>query len=99
MKKATSKAAPKATAKPKTAAVKPKTKAAPKKKVLVDHDDNANENGSDFESHKDPSDDELPKASASNLQPERKKKTASETYTKVCFKNYCLHLVVIDDWY
>ncbi len=84
VKKAAPKAAPKASVKPKSAAVKPapKAKAAPKKKVLVDHDNNVEESGSDFEFDKAPSDDE-PKASTSNLQPERKKKTASETYTKV----------------
>jgi DNA topoisomerase-2 len=83
-KKAPPKAAPKASVKPKTTAVKAKAKAPPKKKVLVDHDNNVEESGSDLEFGKDPSDDELTKASTSNLQPERKKKTASETYTKVC---------------
>jgi DNA topoisomerase-2 len=67
-------------AKTKPAPAKPKAKVPPKKKVLADHDDNV-ESGSDSD---DASDDDLPKASTSGLQPERKKKTASETYTKVC---------------
>ena len=70
--------------KPKVAPAKPKSKAAPKKKVLVDHDDNVDDSGSDFDFKKDSSDDERPIAATSNLQTARKKKTASETYTKVC---------------
>jgi len=72
-------AAPKSKAAP---ATKAKPKATSKKRVLVDHDDNVEESGSDSPAS-DASDDELPKGSTSNLT-ERKKKTASETYTKVC---------------
>ena len=91
--KTTTKAASKvAAAKPKAAPTKSKAKPAPKKKILVDHDDNE-ESGSDFELRKDASEDEQPKAGTSNLQPERKKKTASETYTKVCPSNSMTYFV------
>jgi len=71
-----------AAAKSKAAPAKAKPKAAPKKRVLVDHDDNV-ESGSDSHPASDASDDEPPRGSTSNLTG-RKNKTASETYTKVC---------------
>ena len=78
------KAAPKPAAKPRSAApTKGKAKAAPKKKVLADHDDNAEESGMDVDGGKDASDDDYHKPSTSE-QPAKKKKTASETYQKVC---------------
>ncbi|KAF9535792.1 DNA topoisomerase [Crepidotus variabilis] len=80
VKKTTTKAAPKAAAKGKAPA-KPKSKAASKKKPLADHDDNAEDSGLELEFVKDASDDEP--AQASGSIPERKKKTASETYQKL----------------
>lgn len=66
------KAAPKAKAPPKKAPAKPK----PSKKVLAEKDDNASESDND---------DDAPVAGPSGgLQEPRKKKTATETYTKVC---------------
>ncbi|KAJ3510178.1 hypothetical protein NLJ89_g4828 [Agrocybe chaxingu] len=76
------KAAVKAAPKPKAAVTKPKAKVAPKKKVLVDHDDNAN-SGMDVDED-DVSDDFNPKASTSRPETgDKKKKSASETYTKL----------------
>ena len=81
----TKKAAPKA-AKPKAVPAKPKSKPASKKKVLTDRDDNAEDSAMDVDLTKDASDDDEPsKPSGSGLQAERKKKTASETYQKVCY--------------
>ncbi|KAF9569788.1 type II DNA topoisomerase [Agrocybe pediades] len=79
------KAAPKAKAAPKpkatTTAAKPRAKAAPKKKVLVDHDDNAEERM--ISSDKDASDEEPLDASMIVDEAPKKKKTATETYTKL----------------
>ncbi|CAA7271414.1 unnamed protein product [Cyclocybe aegerita] len=77
------KAATKAAPKPKAVAAKPKAKVAPKKKVLVDHDDNAN-SGMDVDEDDEVSDDPNPKASTSRPETgNKKKKSASETYTKL----------------
>ena len=74
-KAAPKKAAPKAAPKPKPAKAPAK---ATKKKVLVDKDDNASDGGIDFDDDDD--DDRVPSARAAPA----KKKTASETYQKVC---------------
>ncbi|KAF8837947.1 type II DNA topoisomerase [Paxillus ammoniavirescens] len=72
----------KAAAKPVTKATKaaPKSKAAPKKKVLATKDDNADESIVDVDEADDDSGNESP---APQRQTNGKKKTASETYTKL----------------
>ncbi|KAF8554543.1 type II DNA topoisomerase [Imleria badia] len=75
-KKPAQKPAPKAT---KSA---PKPKAAPKKKVLAEKDDNVNESASDVDQDDGDSDNENPTRAAAPA-PNGKKKTASEKYTKL----------------
>ena len=63
-------------------------KSASKKKVLVDHNKNAEDTPIDDIGEEDASDNDQFGASSSNLQaiaPIKKKKTASETYTKVVY--------------
>ena len=77
---AKAKAAPRTAERPKVA--KHKSKPAPKKKVLSEHDDNAEDSVMEVDS------DRGMEASTSKSQnPEKKKKTATETYTKV-IRNY-----------
>lgn len=78
---AKAKAAPKAAAKPKPATTKPKSKAPLKKKVFTDHDNNAEDSAMDVDS--DVEGDEVRAPTSQPQNPEKKKKTATETYTKV----------------
>lgn len=75
----------KAAAKPKATTVRaPAKKAAPKKKILADHDDNAEESEMDVDASDASDDDDAgPSAPREKLATNGKKKTASETYTKV----------------
>jgi len=75
------KPAPKAAAKPKAATTKPKSKAPLKKKVLAEHDNNAEDSAMDIDS--DVEGDEMRASTSQPQNPEKKKKTATETYTKV----------------
>lgn len=75
-------------AKHKAPTLKTKPKTASKKKVLVDHDENAEDSAVDDVGEGDASDNDQFGASSSNLQtaaPAKKNKTASETYTKVVY--------------
>ncbi|KXN89810.1 DNA topoisomerase 2 [Leucoagaricus sp. SymC.cos] len=74
-----SKAAPKTAAKPKGTASKATTKPKPTKKVLVDRDDNAEHEVVDNFSD----DDDVPALAKKTQTGPAKKKTASETYTKL----------------
>jgi DNA topoisomerase-2 len=72
--------------KPKAQVLKNKPKTASKKKVLVDHDENAEDSPVHHGGEGDVSDNDQFGASSNKLQaaaPAKKKKTASETYTKV----------------
>ena len=72
--------------KTKASVPKVKPKAASKKKVLVDHDENAEDSPMDDIEKKDASDnDQLGASSLQAVGPAKKKKTASETYTKVVY--------------
>ncbi|KAF8203734.1 type II DNA topoisomerase [Pholiota molesta] len=78
--KASSKAAPKA----KAATTKPKAKPAPKKKILADHDDNAEDAMELDDDNNVASEDGKAGGSSKVTQvTEKKKKTATETYTKL----------------
>ncbi|GLB36598.1 putative control of topological states of DNA by transient breakage and subsequent rejoining of DNA strands [Lyophyllum shimeji] len=90
VKKATAKpkAAPKATkaaAKPKSNATKPaaKPRAAAKKKVLEDHDDNGADSPIEVDDEDESKDDVAPLHSKAEPAAAGKKKSASETYTKL----------------
>jgi hypothetical protein len=67
-------------AKPQLKPSKPPTK--PKKKILVDKDDNADDSVMDIDEVESGDGSTRPKEPA----PPKKKKTASETYTKVCIR-------------
>lgn len=72
--------------KPKAQVLKNKPKTASKKKVLVDHDENAEDSPVHHGGEGDVSDNDQFGASSNKLQaaaPAKKKKTASETYTKL----------------
>lgn len=93
--------ATKAPAKPKPSASKTatKSKAAPKK-VLADIDDNAEDSGMDVDNEIDASDDDhTVSAQKGSTAAPAKKKTASETYTKVThvppLSNGCLYAFII----
>lgn len=90
---AKAKAAPKAATKPKTATTKPKSKAPLKKKVFADHDNNAEDSIMDVDS--DVEGDEMRASTSQTHNPEKKKKTATETYTKV-FRIYSLPFVSLN---
>ncbi|KAF8060944.1 DNA topoisomerase II [Lyophyllum atratum] len=82
--KAAPKAAPKTAAKSNATKASAKPKAAAKKKVLVDHDDNGEDSPMEVDDDEDPSGDEVPPLpSKAAPAPAGKKKTASETYTKL----------------
>jgi DNA topoisomerase-2 len=73
--------------KPKSTTSKTATKAKPatKKKVLVDHDENGEHSAMEVDEENDAFDEDEPASVAPKAKPAaaRKKKTASETYTKV----------------
>ncbi|KAL0945575.1 hypothetical protein HGRIS_014735 [Hohenbuehelia grisea] len=73
--------AAKAPAKSKTAAAKPVAKGKAKK-VLVDHDDNAEDSAMEVDDARDEADDTVGELPSAKSAP-KKKKTASETYTKL----------------
>ncbi|RDB28584.1 DNA topoisomerase 2 [Hypsizygus marmoreus] len=82
------KAAPKAVkapAKPKASTSKAATKpkAAPKKKVLTDHDDNGEDSAIELDEQEDASGDDVGPLPEKQKAATGKKKTASETYTKL----------------
>jgi DNA topoisomerase-2 len=60
-----------------------KSKAVPKKKVLVDKDDNADRSAIDVDEVVDSSDESAGSSKPKAPAPPKKNKTASETYTKV----------------
>ena len=70
--------------KSKASVTKAKPKAASKKRVLVDHDGNAEDSPMD-DIGGDASDNDQLGASSEAVVPAKKKKTASETYTKVVY--------------
>jgi DNA topoisomerase-2 len=69
--------------KSKASVPKAKPKTVSKKKVLVDHDENAEDSPIDDIGRGDASDHDQLGASSQAVVPAKKKKTASETYTKV----------------
>jgi DNA topoisomerase-2 len=77
--KTIAKSAAKTSSKAIKSSVKPKPKGATKKKVLVDVDENADDSGMDVSDQDGGIDERRP----STPIPAGKKKTASETYTKV----------------
>jgi DNA topoisomerase II len=71
--------------KSKASVSKAKPKTASKKKVLVDHDENVEDSPVDDIGERDASDNDQLGASLQAVVPAKKKKTASETYTKVVY--------------
>jgi len=79
--------------KPELAVTKAKAKAVTKKKILVDHNDNAEDSSMDVDVGNDVSDHDEPSTSAQKVRATGpgKKKTVSETYTKVSITRYVTH--------
>lgn len=71
--------------KSKVSVSKAKPKITSKKKVLVDHDENAEDSQMDDIREGDASDNDQFGASLQAVVPAKKKKTVSETYTKVVY--------------
>lgn len=85
MKAASKPAKPAAKPKATTAKATTKIKPAAKKKVLVDHDENGEDSAIEVDDEDDAFDEDGPASAAPKVKPAAagKKKTASETYTKV----------------